>query len=120
MLSDRCVQLYGCMKPSPVQTHTASRCLPDSVDEGVPCILELQVVVIGSGIGGLSAAAMLAMYGERVTVVESHDIPGGCAHGEQLQGASLLSSFAAAAEKQPQCGQLSRAHLHESVSKCGC
>lgn len=42
------------------------------------------MVVIGSGIGGLSAAAMLAMYGENVTVVEAHDIPGGVAHGESL------------------------------------
>ena len=45
--------------------------------------------MIGSGIGGLSAAAMLAMYGENVTVVESHDIPGGCAHGESLNHTDL-------------------------------
>jgi len=39
------------------------------------------VVVIGSGIGGLSAAALLSTYGYRVTVCESHDRIGGCAHG---------------------------------------
>eukprot|EP00966_Prymnesium_polylepis_P016316 376146-Prymnesium_polylepis.2 len=39
------------------------------------------VVVIGSGIGGLSAAALLAKYGYSVTVCESHDRVGGAAHG---------------------------------------
>ena len=36
------------------------------------------VVVIGSGIGGLSCASMLSSaYGRDVTVLESHSIPGG-------------------------------------------
>src|SRR5947209_6769557 len=37
-------------------------------------------VVIGSGMGGLSAAALLAKAGKRVLVVERHDRPGGYAH----------------------------------------
>ena len=41
---------------------------------------ETDVVVIGSGIGGLSCAALLARYGFDVTVCESHSIPGGAAH----------------------------------------
>lgn len=41
---------------------------------------ETDVVIIGSGIGGLCAGAMLAKYGYKVTVCESHDIPGGAAH----------------------------------------
>jgi NADPH-dependent glutamate synthase beta subunit-like oxidoreductase len=36
------------------------------------------VVVVGSGIGGLTAAAMLAKRGLRVLVIEQHYIPGGC------------------------------------------
>ena len=44
------------------------------------------VVVIGSGIGGLSCAALLARYGLAVTVCESHAIPGGAAHGFERQG----------------------------------
>jgi carotene isomerase len=37
-------------------------------------------IVIGSGIGGLCAAAMLARYGKRVVVCESHSVAGGAAH----------------------------------------
>ena len=44
------------------------------------------VVVIGSGIGGLCCAALLGRYGFQVTVCESHSIPGGAAHGFQRQG----------------------------------
>ena len=38
------------------------------------------VVVIGSGIGGLSCAALLAKYGYEVKVFESHYLAGGCCH----------------------------------------
>ena len=44
------------------------------------CREDEHVVIIGSGIGGLSCACMLARYGRRVTVVESHEHAGGCAH----------------------------------------
>jgi all-trans-retinol 13,14-reductase len=39
------------------------------------------VIVIGAGIGGLSAAALLAKAGKSVLLVERHSRPGGCAHG---------------------------------------
>ncbi len=37
-------------------------------------------IVIGSGIGGLSAAGLLSLAGKKVLVLERHDRPGGYAH----------------------------------------
>lgn len=41
---------------------------------------ELDAIVIGSGIGGLGAAALLARTGKRVLVLDQHDQAGGCCH----------------------------------------
>ncbi len=59
-----------------------------------------RVVVIGAGIGGLTAAARLAQAGLDVTVLESHIYPGGCAgtffhQGYRFDaGATLAGGFA--------------------------
>ena len=53
---------------------------------GVIGVIETDVVVIGSGIGGLSCASLLARYGFDVIVCESHSIPGGAAHGFERNG----------------------------------
>jgi phytoene dehydrogenase-like protein len=47
---------------------------------------EVDAIVIGSGIGGLSCGAMLAKYGFSVIVCESHSIPGGAAHSFDRDG----------------------------------
>lgn len=47
---------------------------------------DADVIVIGSGLGGLTAAALLARYGKQVIVCESHTIPGGAAHSFSRQG----------------------------------
>ena len=41
---------------------------------------EYDVVVIGSGMGGLACGAMNALYGKKTLVLESHIKPGGSAH----------------------------------------
>lgn len=43
-------------------------------------------IVVGSGLGGLSAAALLARRGRSVLVVERHDRPGGYAHAFRRRG----------------------------------
>lgn len=47
---------------------------------------EVDYVVIGSGIGGLSAAALLKWYGYSVVVCESHYRAGGVAHSFEREG----------------------------------
>jgi all-trans-retinol 13,14-reductase len=37
-------------------------------------------VILGAGLGGLSAAACLSRQGNRVAVLEKHYLPGGCCH----------------------------------------
>lgn len=40
----------------------------------------LDTVIIGSGIGGLSVGVLLARAGKKVLVLEQHDQAGGCCH----------------------------------------
>ncbi len=44
------------------------------------------VIVIGSGMGGMTCAAMLSVFGLRVLVLEQHSVPGGMTHVFRRKG----------------------------------
>ena len=64
-------------------------------------------VIIGSGLGGLTAGALLAHNGKKVLVCESHDVEGGCCHTWERQGfhfesgPSLYSGFSQEKSNNP-------------------
>ncbi|MBN1416100.1 MAG: NAD(P)/FAD-dependent oxidoreductase [Bacteroidales bacterium] len=41
--------------------------------------MKYDIIIIGAGLGGLTAGAKLAREGKKVLVIEQHDRPGGCA-----------------------------------------
>ena len=48
--------------------------------------MKFDTIIIGSGAGGLSAAICLAKEGQKVLVLEQHDVPGGWCHSFYLKG----------------------------------
>ncbi|KAL2339336.1 hypothetical protein Fmac_013782 [Flemingia macrophylla] len=72
---------------------------------------EADVVVIGSGIGGLCCASLLARYEQDVLVVESHDQPGGAAHSFNIKGYNFDSGpslFSGLQSRGPQANPLAQ------------
>ncbi|XP_010511355.1 PREDICTED: prolycopene isomerase, chloroplastic [Camelina sativa] len=72
---------------------------------------EADVVVIGSGIGGLCCGALLARYGQDVLVLESHDQPGGAAHSFEIKGYKFDSGpslFSGLQSRGPQANPLAQ------------
>lgn len=48
--------------------------------------MEIDTIIIGSGAGGLAAAICLSRAGQKVLVLEQHDVPGGWCHSFKLNG----------------------------------
>jgi phytoene dehydrogenase-like protein len=55
--------------------------VPDLKGDAAP-----DLIVVGSGLGGLCAGAMAARHGLEVLVLEAHDRPGGATHGFSRRG----------------------------------
>ncbi|ETW01675.1 hypothetical protein H310_06296 [Aphanomyces invadans] len=66
-----------------VKQGFASKKVPDDLD----------VIVIGSGMGGLTVAAALAKEGKRVLVLEQHDVAGGNTHTFEEGGYEFDTGF---------------------------
>ena len=76
-------------------------------------------IVIGSGLGGLSAAARLSTVGLRVLVLEQHAHPGGYAHHflRKVRGTKVVYDFDVALH---QTGDLKPGRpIHEMLTKLG-
>ena len=54
---------------------------------------EVDVIVVGAGIGGLSCAALSAQYGFRTLCLEAHDTAGGVAHSFQRSSSAGTFHF---------------------------
>ena len=79
---------------------------------------EADVVVIGSGLGGLCCAGLLARYGQDVLVLESHDRPGGAAHSFDIKGFSFDSGpslFSGFQSRGPQANPLAQVQFYVIV-----
>jgi len=77
---------------------------------------DYDVIIIGSGAGGLAAAVPLAQAGQRVLVCEQHEVPGGWTHSFTLNGYRFSPGVHYIGEVQPG-GSLRRVYEGLGVSR---
>jgi all-trans-retinol 13,14-reductase len=49
-------------------------------------VKDFDAIVIGSGLGGLTCASLLARFGKKVLILEKHSVPGGFTHSFSRKG----------------------------------
>ena len=111
----RVSKAYGGAIRAAVSANPATRGT-DGEEESIQrsdAITNVDVVVIGAGIGGLCCAALLAKYGYKVVVCESHDIAGGAGHAFERQGFQFDSgpSFHAGLSIKPSINPLKQVFM---------
>jgi len=92
----------------PSSTSDDLKALPDD---------EFDAVIIGSGLGGLCCAAMLARYGRKVAIFEAHYAAGGVAHTFKRDGYTFDSgpSFHAGLSQRPSLNPLK--HVLDAIDE---
>lgn len=73
-------QIHSFQLPKPAQQTKYLGLKTTSISAQSSTSENFDVIVIGSGFGGLSSAALSSRYGLRTLCVEAHDTPGGVAH----------------------------------------
>lgn len=77
-----------------LSTNNGEKFDQNQEDEEQEEVETVDVIVVGSGVGGLSCAALTAKYGLSTVCVEAHDTPGGVAHSfSRYSSASKTTPF---------------------------
>jgi len=104
----------GYLSP-PQPTFRSHRSPPPLLSSATPS--EYDVVVIGAGVGGLSAAAVCAASGLKVCVCESHDAPGGAAHSWTTKGFTFESGPSLYAGLSPDRSPNPLKHVYQIIGE---
>jgi phytoene dehydrogenase-like protein len=72
----------------------STRTYGNNIESSYEMLEEVDIAIIGAGLGGLCAGAILnTLYNKTVAVYESHYLPGGCAHAFSRRSAATGMDF---------------------------